>query len=77
MDRVAVIAAYHDLGRVEHSFRMTKSGLHARPVFHHQRDAIQAHLTVVFAPLAVARHLQDATDVTIKKLVRTCDHFAP
>jgi hypothetical protein len=28
-------------------------------------------LTVVFAALAVARHLQDTTDVTIKKLVRT------
>jgi len=25
----------------------------------------------VFAALAVARHLQDATDVTIRKLVRT------
>ena len=71
MDGAAVIAAYHDLWRVEQSFRMTKSDLRARPVFHHQRDAIEAHLTVVFAALAVARHLQDATDVTIKKLVRT------
>lgn len=50
---------------------MTKSDLRARPVFCHQRDAIEAHLTVVFAALAVARHLQDATGVTIKKLVRT------
>jgi len=71
MDSAAVIAAYHDLWRVEQSFRMTKSDLRARPVFHHQRDAIEAHLTVVFAALAVALHLQDATDVTIKKLVRT------
>ncbi|MFC0647434.1 IS1634 family transposase, partial [Cellulomonas phragmiteti] len=71
MDGAAVIAAYHDLWKVEQSFRMTKSDLRARPVFHHQRDAIEAHLTVVFAALAVARHLQDATDTTIKKLVRT------
>ena len=71
MDGAAVIAAYHDLWRVEQSFRMTKSDLRARPVFHHQRDAIEAHLTIVFAALAVARHLQDATGVTIKKLVRT------
>ena len=71
MDGAAVIAAYHDLWRVEQSFRMTKSDLAARPVFHHQRDAIEAHLTVVFAALAVARHLQNATGVTIKKLVRT------
>jgi transposase len=66
-----VIKAYHDLWQVEASFRMTKSDLKARPVFHHQREAIEAHLTVVFAALALARHLQDTTGVTIKKLVRT------
>ncbi len=67
----ALISAYHDLWRVEQSFRMTKSDLKARPVFHHQREAIEAHLTVVFAALAISRHLQDATGVTIKKLIRT------
>lgn len=56
---------------VEQSFRVTKSDLRARPVFHHQRDAIEAHLTVVFAALAVARHLQDATGTSIKKIVQT------
>jgi Ca2+:H+ antiporter len=66
-----VIDAYHDLWQVERSFRMTKSDLRARPVFHHQREAIEAHLTVVFAALAVARHLQDATGVTLKKLAQT------
>ena len=70
MDGAAVIAAYHDLWRVEQSFRMTKGDLRARPVFHHQREAIEAHLTVVFAALAVARHLQDATGTSIKKLVQ-------
>jgi len=71
MPGAAVISAYHDLWQVERSFRMTKSDLRARPVSHHQRDAIQAHLTVVLAALAIARHLQDATGVTIKKLVQT------
>jgi Transposase DDE domain len=70
MDGAAVIAAYHDLWHVEQSFRMTKSDLRARPVFHHQRQAIEAHLTVVFAALAVARHLQDATGTSIKKIVQ-------
>ena len=71
MDGAAVIAAYHDLWRVEQSFRMTKGDLRARPVFHHQREAIEAHLTVVFAALAVARHLQDTTGISIKKIVQT------
>jgi len=47
MDSAAVIAAYHDLWQAEASFRMTKSDLRARPVFHHEREAIEAHLTVV------------------------------
>jgi hypothetical protein len=38
---------------------------------HHQRDSIEAHLTIVFAALAISRHLQDQTGVSIKKLVRT------
>lgn len=50
---------------------MTKSDLRARPVFHHERDAIEAHLTVVFAALAVSRHLQDRAGVSIKKLIQT------
>lgn len=49
---------------------MTKSDLRARPVFHHQREAIEAHLTVVMTALAVARSLQDATGLSIKKIVQ-------
>jgi hypothetical protein len=37
-------------------------------VFHHQREAIEAHLAVVFAALAVARHLQDAARDILKRL---------
>jgi hypothetical protein len=71
VDGAAVIAAYHQLWQVEASFRMTKSDLRARPVFHHEREAIEAHLTVVFAALAVSRHLQDRAGISIKKIVQT------
>ena len=71
MDGQTVIDAYHDLYQVERSFRIAKNDLRARPVFHHQREAIEAHLTVVFAALAVARALQVATGVSLKKLVHT------
>ena len=49
---------------------MSKHDLRARPVFHHTRDAIEAHLTVVMASLAVARYLQDATGISIARIVR-------
>ena len=65
-----VIGSYHDLWHVEQSFRMSKTDLRARPMFHHQRDAIEAHLTIVFAALAIARYLQDATGLSIKRIVQ-------
>ena len=70
MDGHAVVAAYHDLWKVEQSFRMAKSDLKARPIFHRTRDSIEAHLTIVFAALAIARHLQNCTGMSIKKIVR-------
>lgn len=71
MDPTEVIASYHDLWHVEQSFRMSKTDLRARPMFHHRRESIQAHLTIVFTALALARHLQQATGISIKKLVTT------
>ena len=66
-----IIGSYHELWHVEASFRMSKTDLRARPMFHHTREAIEAHLTIVFAALAVARHLQNETGLSIKKIVRT------
>ena len=49
-----VIGSYHDLWHVEQSFRMSKTDLRARPMFDRTRDAIEAHLTIVFTALAVS-----------------------
>lgn len=71
MPAAEVIASYHDLWRVEQSFRMSKTDLRARPMLHHDRDAIQAHLTVVMTALALARHLQELTGLSLKKIIHT------
>ena len=71
MSGLEVITAYHDLFNVEASFRMAKSDLRARPIFHRKHDSIEAHLTIVFAALAVSRLLQDLTGLSIKRLIRT------
>lgn len=64
-----VISSYHDLWHVEQSFRMSKTDLKARPMFHRTKDAIEAHLTIVFAALAVARTVQQRTGLSIRKVV--------
>ncbi len=66
-----VLGSYHDLWHVEQSFRMSKTDLAARPMFHHIRDSIEAHLTIVFAALAVARYLQNETGLSIRRIVQT------
>lgn len=66
-----VIDAYHQLFNVEASFRMAKSDLRARPIYHRVREKIEAHLTVVFAAMAVSKHVQEVTGMSIKKFVRS------
>ena len=59
-----MVASCRSLWHVEQSWHMSKHDLRARPVFHHQRDSIEVHLTTVMAALAVARHLQDTTGMS-------------
>src|SRR5699024_9206036 len=71
MDGAAVVAAYQDLYQVERSFRMAKSDLKARPVFARLQDSIEAHLTIVFAALAISREAEARTGASIKKILKT------
>jgi hypothetical protein len=70
MPAAEIIAKYHDLWHVEKSFRMSKSDLDARPMFNRMRDAIEAHLTVVLAALAVSHAIQSRTGLSIAKAVK-------
>ena len=71
MPAAEVIASYHDLWRIEQSFRMSKSDLAARPVFARTRDAIEAHLTIVFTALALSREVQTRTGLSLRRFLRT------
>lgn len=64
------ITNYHQLWHVEQSFRMSKSDPKARPIFHHKRDPIEAHLTVVFAALAIGKTIERRTGMSIKRFVK-------
>jgi hypothetical protein len=70
-----VIGSYHELWNIEKSFRMSKHDLQARPVYHHLRDSIEAHLTVVFAALAVSRWIEHQTGWSIRKFVKTARRY--
>jgi transposase len=72
-DAKTIINGYHNLFQVEKSFRMTKSDLQARPIFHQTRDSIEAHLTVCFAALGICRYIQDRTKLSIKRFVKNLE----
>jgi transposase len=70
-----VIRAYHQLFQIEKAFRMSKHDLQARPVYHRKRDPIEAHLTIVFAALAVSRWIEHQTGWSIRRFVRTARRY--
>ena len=68
-----IIVKYSQLWQVEKSFRISKSDLKARPVFHTARERIEAHLTIVFASLAVIRLVEKITGKSVQKVLWLLD----
>jgi hypothetical protein len=54
---------------------MSKHDLQARPIYHRKRDSIDAHLTIVFAALAVSRWIENTTGWSIKRFVTTARRY--
>jgi hypothetical protein len=54
---------------------MAKSDLQARPIYHHLRDSIEAHLAIVFAALAVSRWIERRTGRSIRKFVKKARRY--
>lgn len=52
-----IIEAYHELYNVEQSFRIAKSKLEIRPIFHFNHKRIRAHISICFVALKVYREL--------------------
>lgn len=69
MDNATIIARYHDLWHVEAAFRMSKSDLATRPIFHYKEDAIKAHVLICFVALALGRHMELATGLSLRRIV--------
>ena len=70
LDAATITARYHDLWRVEKAFRITKSDLEARPIFLKLDETIKAHLTIVFADLAIAKLLEMQTGYSIHQILK-------
>jgi len=65
-----VISYYHQLFQVETTFRMAKSDFQAKPVYHRKQEAIEAHLTIILAALAVSRYIERQSGISIKQFIK-------
>ncbi len=70
LPEAVIIDRYHELWRIEKSFRITKSDLEARPIFHRLEETIKAHLVIVFAGLAISKYLEIKTGLSIKRILK-------
>jgi len=53
-----IYGAYHQLWQIENAFRVTKSKLEIRPIFHFTRKRIEAHICICFIALKVYKELE-------------------
>lgn len=53
-----VIESYLNLWQVEKAFRMSKSDLRFRPIFHYKQNRIKAHILICFVAYAVYKQLE-------------------
>ncbi|MDR3118366.1 MAG: IS1634 family transposase [Mediterranea sp.] len=53
-----VYSAYHNLWHVERAFRIAKSKIEIRPMFHFTRRRIEAHVCICFVALKVYKELE-------------------
>lgn len=63
-----VINKYNKLFEIEKCFRISKSDIKIRPVFHFKQSMIEAHVLISFLALIVARYLEKNTGLSIRSI---------
>ena len=63
-----VYTAYHNLWHVERAFRIAKSKIEIRPMYHFTRKRIEAHICICFVALKVYKELERMLKVSEIKM---------
>ena len=53
-----VIENYKNLWQIEKAIRLSKTDLKVRPIFHHLKDRIEAHIFIAFAAYTIYKELE-------------------
>lgn len=72
LDASLIMERYRDLWRIERAFRISKSDLMARPMYHKLDESVKAHVCLVFASLAITKYIEIQTGMSHKRVVTVC-----
>ncbi len=53
-----VVTRYRDLWQIERAFRISKTDLQIRPVYHRRRDRIESHICISFMAYLMYKELE-------------------
>lgn len=67
-----ITARYRELYRIEQAFRISKSDLQTRPIFHYKEEPIKLHLLICFMALIISKHVELQTETSIKTFIHEC-----
>lgn len=68
LSNTQVISYYQELWNVEQAFRMSKTDLKTRPIFHYNHDAIRAHVLLCFMALMMGKFLELKTGLSLRRI---------
>lgn len=64
-----LIARYKDLWKIERAFRIAKSDLEARPIYHRKKSSIEYHILIVFVALCIGKVIEIEEGKSIRKVM--------
>ena len=70
IDSKTVIKLYHNLWNVEKAFRMAKSDLKTRPIYHRKEKTIKAHILICFMALAVGEYIEIKSKLSLQRVLK-------
>lgn len=69
VDNKTIIERYHELYKIEQAFRVSKSDLQTRPIFHFKEQPIKLHMLICFMALVISKHIEIKADVSLRKFL--------
>ena len=67
-----VITHYRSLWHIEQAFRIAKSDLATRPIFHRKEESIKAHVLICVMALALSKYIEIKTKQSIRAVLDAC-----